>query len=573
MRRKRWILLIAGLLVAVVVSWIWIAKPKNVDMASYAPADSLIYLESNRPFAVVETIAGTDAWKAFERVVGGQPSVTQSYWLRTFISWTGIGPVQSVVLARAQIAAVVTDLGATEDGETLQIRSEGALLIQTHTAGFRIKPQFDQALRQLAEKTYGSPTQRQFTLSGAEFTEWRAPDGSRQIVGTIVGSLIIIGNSERAVQNCVEVAFGRRPGLRDDPELNRMRLQLGGAEALAFGYVPPGNSARLLAVGVPLLLGRAPGDAEFQRVITSGAAKVFGSLGWTSKAYATGIEDRYLITLQPSIAARLKVNFQQTTPASKIERVLPEGFYSVTSYNFANPSEVLQSLRSSISSQVDALSAIVFSSLLKSALLAYGIEDSEKFLGAVRGELLTLRLDENSEHALVIAEVGDRAALQDLLAKKLQAQRGNQLGATEDSEGEFAASFVGEYIVVGSPSDVRRFGENWRNKETGLTGDKLPKLSSFDSNSHSARIVTYTNDRGRVESFIAAVLRARGASLVAPERLEEAAAHLPYAITETTLDERGFERVTRSPLGQFSTIFPLFFPEQPGPDKSRPQSR
>ena len=112
-----------------------------------------------------------------------------------------------------------------------------------------------------------------------------------------------------------------------------MRLQLGGAEALAFGYVPPGNSARLLAVGVPLLLGRAPGDAEFQRVITSGAAKVFGSLGWSSKAYATGIEDRYLITLQPSIAARLKVNFQQTTAASKIERVLPEGFYSVTSYN------------------------------------------------------------------------------------------------------------------------------------------------------------------------------------------------------------------------------------------------
>ena len=173
MRRKRWILLITGLLVAVVVSWIWIAKPKNVDMASYAPADSLIYLESNRPFAVVETIAGTDAWKAFERVVGGQPSVTQSYWLRTFISWTGIGPVQSVVLARAQIAAVVTDLGATEEGETLQIDLRGSL-IQTHTAGFRIKPQFDQALRQLAEKTYGVlPTT--VTLSGAEFTEWRAP--------------------------------------------------------------------------------------------------------------------------------------------------------------------------------------------------------------------------------------------------------------------------------------------------------------------------------------------------------------------------------------------------------------
>ncbi len=577
MRRMRWILPIIALIVAVIAGWLWWVKPGKVDMASFAPADSLVYLEANHPLAVVQTIAGTEAWKAFERVMGTPSGAPGKQWLQGFIGWTGIGPIQSVVLSRAQIAAVVTDLGTTEEGATLQIRPEGAILIETHTAEFRVKPQFQQSLRALAEKTYGRPIQRQFTLNGVEFTEWSSPEGSRQIVGAVVGSLVIIGNTERAVQDCAEVALGRRPKLKDDPELNRMRLELGRDDALAFGYVPPGNSARLLAVGVPLLLGRAPADAQFQRLITNGATKVFGSFGWTSKAYSTGIEDRYLITLQPSIVAHLKPSFRITNATSPLERVLPNDFYSATSYNFASPSEALQGLRSSISSQVDALSAIVFSSLLKSALLSYGLDDPEKFLGAVNGELLTLRLDENSERALLIAGVQDRAALRDLVAKKMRAipvgDSAQQSETFADSEGEFAASFISDYIVVGSPSDVRRFGEIAKANTRELNTEKMRKLIFFASKSSSANVVTYTNDRGRVQSFISAVIAARGASRVAPARLETAFADLPYSVTETSLNESGFERVTRSPLGQFSTLFPLLFPEEPGLGENPTQSR
>lgn len=543
-------------------------------MATYAPADSLLYLEANHPLAVAETIAGTDAWKAFEKVLGTQSGATRGQWLQRFIGVTGVGPVQSVVLARAQVAAVVTDLGATEEGEALRIRSEGAVLIETHTAQFRIKPEFEKALKQLAEKTYGRPTQRQFSLNGVEFIEWKAPEGSRQIVGAIVGSLVIIGNSERAVQNCAEVALGRRPKLKDDPELNRMRVQLGGGDALAFGYVPPGNSARLLAVGVPLLLGRAPGDAQFQSLVENGAAKVLGSLGWSSKAHATGIEDRYLIGLAPAVVARLKPGFRPTNMLSTMEKVLPDDFYSVTSYNFASPAEALQSLRLAVSSQVDALSAIVFTSLLQTTLVSYGIDEPEKFLGAVNGELLTLRLDESDERALLIAGVKDRAALREMIAKKMQAKPGTEnLETFADSKGEFAASFVGDYIVVGSPSDVQRFAENWSGNGKRANADKLGKFTYFASKSTSANVVTYTNDRSRVQSFISAFLQAKGAPIVAPERLAEALRDLPYSVTETTLDESGLARVTRSPLGQFSTIFPLLFPEQPDPSKSQTESR
>jgi hypothetical protein len=166
MRRSRWVLLFAVLLLLVVGAWLWWVRPKNVDMATYAPADSLLYLESNRPIEVVDAITGTQAWKALANAVQPQSAPAQSHWLRGFIRWTGIGPIKSVILARAQVALVVTDLRAVEEGDSLNIKSEGALLIETHTSERRIRATFEETIKALAEKTYGRPTFRRVTIEG-----------------------------------------------------------------------------------------------------------------------------------------------------------------------------------------------------------------------------------------------------------------------------------------------------------------------------------------------------------------------------------------------------------------------
>jgi hypothetical protein len=566
MRRSRWILLFAILSLAVLGAWLWWVRPKSVDMASYAPANSLLYLEANRPTEVVDAIAGTDAWKAFARAVQPQPATSQWHWLRGFIRWTGIGSTKSVILARSQVAVVVTDLRAVEEGDSLNIKSEGALLIETHTSERRIRATFEETIKALAEKTYGRPTSRRVTIEGVEYSEWIAPEGARQIVGAVFGSLVIIGTSEQVVQDCLAASQGRRPSLKDDPELRSMRLKLEKGGSLTFGYVPPANSARLLAVGLPLLLGRAPGDSEFQRLITNGASKVFGSLGWTSRTYLTGIEDQYLITLQPSIVARLKPNFVANNINSQIQALLPDNVYSVTSYKFANPAAAWISLKTAVSSQVDALSAIVFSTLLKSALLSYGIDDPESFLGAVEGELLTIRLDESAERSMLIAGVHDRAALRHLLSRGMSVtlgDSGGKLEIFEDQNGEFAAGLNDEFIVIGSPADVRRYS-SLRDGATLMSAETLRRMTFFLASSTSGNVVTYTNDGDRVRNFFAAINSAKDGPLAPPEHFDESIATLPYSSTETTLSERGIERTTRSPLGQFSTLVPLLFPQQPG---------
>ena len=567
MRRPRLILLLlTATFLAIVTSWLGWVRPVPVDMAIYAPADSILYLEANQPLEVIETLAHTDAWQLFERTRETPRGVPGNRWLQSFMRWTGIGPIESVVLARAQVAAVVTDLGTVEEGDTLSIKPEVAVLIETHTSAGRIRVPFENALKALAERTYGHPHPRQFTLDGVDFIEWTAPKGSRQIIGTIIGSLAIIGNSQHAVQNCVAVSLRRRRSLKqDDPELSRMRLQLGEGDFLTFGYVPSNNSARLLAVGLPLMVGRAPADSQFQRLVTTGAAKLFGSLGWTSRAYRSGIEDRYLISLQPAIASRLEPNFGHHNVNSQMQHLLPDDVYSVTSYKLANPAATWQSLKTTISSQVDVLSTIVFSSLLKSSLLSYGINDSDAFLGAVNGELLTLRLDENSERSILIGHVPDRATLRELITKKLgftkPVDHFDQMETFEDPQSEFAARLIGELIVVGPSADVRRY-DAIKLTGTKVNPEKLKRITFFAPSSTSANIVTYTDDANRVRSFMSAIIAAIGASGVTSRQIEEVIAGLPFSVTETTLDDRGVERVTRSPLGQFSTVLPLLVPEQ-----------
>jgi len=259
-----------------------------------------------------------------------------------------------------------------------------------------------------------------------------------------------------------------------------------------------------------------------------------------------------------------------------MQHALPQDFYSVTSYKFANPASAWQTLKSAISSEVDALSTIVFSSLLKSSLLSYGIDDPDSFLGAVNGELLTLRLDENAERSILIARVRDRATLRQLVTKKMgpnvRSDHMQQLEAFEDPQGEFAASFIDDFIVLGTAADVRRYTVD-RQASTEFNGERFRQITFFASPNTAANVATYTNDSDRVRSFALAIIAARGTPLVTSQPIEEAIARLPYSVTETTLSDQGIERITRSPLGQVSTILPLLIPEQRSPSTTKTEAK
>ena len=289
MNRTRRFLLIALAFCVAVAIWLWWSRPQTVDMASYAPADSLIYLEANQPYRIFDAVSSTQAWQSLAKTIGVPPNDAKTHYLSGFMRWTGIGPVRSVIISRAQLAVVVSDLRVGEEGEALNIRQEGALLVETHTSESRIRSTVEETLKTLAIQTYGTPTESRSVVDGIEFIAWSTPDKSRQLVGAISGSLVVVGTNQQIVQKCLGVAQGRGASLKNDADLHTMRSRLEATQALTFGYVPAANSAKLVAFGLPVLLGRSPGNPESQRLLANGATKIFSSIGWTSKAYLDGI--------------------------------------------------------------------------------------------------------------------------------------------------------------------------------------------------------------------------------------------------------------------------------------------
>jgi hypothetical protein len=564
MKILRWLPAFAITVVLVLAVWLWWIRPQTSDMANYAPADTLIYLECNNLLDVVEGIASTDAWKELSPFLGTSASQPPNRWLTRVISWTGFGPTNTVILSRAQLATVMLDLGAKEEGETLTIRPEAAILIETHTPESRIRPSVEEALRLFAEKSYRQPTLRRVDIAGSEFLIWNAPTGERQIVATIDKTLVIIGNSERAVKTCLEVRRGQRPSLQSSQEMQQMRVRLATTDALAFGYISSSNAARLFSLGAPMLFGRAPGDVRFDRILGTSAAKVLAAVGWSSRISAGGVEDHYLFSLQSALVSRMQPHFRPTNAPIEVLDLLPHDVHSVSDYRFENPGTTWQTLETTLSSQLDALSAMLVSSLLKSALTNYGIEDPEKFLTLVGPELSTVRLTRDTEQSTLIAEVRDEAALRQLLLGP--SGKGSKSSSVRETElfeipgKEISVSFFKGWVMIGPPADLKVCLE----ASGRTTLDQSKRLERFLGRANSASVVTYSRESDQVTKFVQAISRAGSSASPLGESTELARKieQLPYAATETTLGDQGLERITRSSFGQFATLVPLLFPER-----------
>lgn len=551
-------------LIIFAVAWCWWNWPRRVDMSQYAPSDSLVYLECNDLHAIVKTLSETDTWKEFGTTVGLKPSRKSDRWL-SLIASLGIGPVESVVFSRAQVAVVMLNLDAAEEDTILKIRPEGAIIIETHTSSWRIKSTVENYLMRFAESTYGQVTPTRYREE-IEYLEWAPPAGNRRIVAVIDGSLVVVGNSKRAVQSCLETRRHQRAALLSDPALQTMRTRVSASQGLAFGYISAGNATRLFSWGAPLLFGRGPGDSTLEQILTNRAAKVLGAIGWSSRLSHGGIEDRFFFTLEPRIVSRLEPVFKVGPSNGSLWRVLPGQADSVSIYKSENPSRAWEALRSA-TGQLDPLAAVVFGSLLKNALLPYGIEDPDTFLKAVGPEVATVKLREGTGGSVLFARIRDRLTLEKLFKGKAAQLPGLEstlpVRNLQVAGKSFMLTFMDDYFVIGAPDDVRICLVARNNNATIAAEDRLQTLKTFAPDSSSG-IVTYFRDDERVRNFFAAIIAIQGGSMSPPSssdgpiELSKSGVKLPYATTETNLVDQGIERRTRSALGQFSTLLTLF---------------
>ena len=561
MKFLRPLLVFALLAILIGAVWLWWALPSTVDMADYAPADSLVYVEFNNPAAVAQAIQSTDVWKAATPIT--QSKATSQNWLIRTAARAVIGPLEGVLFARAQVALVVVGMNTSEEADTLKVKPEVALIAETHTSKSRTRPAAVEIVKKLANFAYGASMCSERT-GDADYIECSVAGGERKIVGAIDGTLVVIGNSDNAVQRCLEARHGVRPNIRTDTEFLKMRSNLSSDKTLGFGYISPANSAKLFSWAAPLVMDQTLGDQQLQQLIAVSAGKILRGVAWTTSVSYGRIEDRYLFSLDPGVVSRLQPAFEKSTDSEYSSTLdiwsrVPEGFQSLTMYR-KPPATSFSSLNSAVSLKLDALPAVLFGSVLQSSLRVYGLSNPKEALTTLNPPLLTLRATEKAEGSILVARVNDETKLRGLLSQEFfKGGKGEILEGLESNpnpEKEFTAVFADGYVLLG----------NSENMHAGLQALRANKHADgkkyllWSADWDSAAILTFANDEDRLNSFIVTLLQLQGRRLSNDElaSLRSTVEKAPYSTTQTRLNSFGIERVTRSGFGQFSTVTSLF---------------
>ena len=509
MKFLRPLLALALLVVLLGAAWLWWSLPSQVDMADYAPADSLVYVEFNNLADVAQAIQQSDVWQAAAPITQSRPASGNR--VMTTAARAGLGPLPAVLFARAQIALVVVGMNTSEEQDTLKVRPEVAIIAETHTSQWRTKPAAVEAIKQLADFAYGASMCSERT-ENADYIECSVAGGERKIVGVIDGTLVMIGNSENAVRSCLEVRRGARPSMRTDTEMLKVRSNVASEKTLGFGYISPANSAKLFSWAAPLLMGQAPGDPQLEQLLAVSAGKVLRGVAWTANSSPGGIEDRFLFSLEPGVVSRLQPAFEVAERDENFWQLVPEGFQSLTIYRNKAPATAWNSLDSAVAFKLDALPAVLFGSLMRSSLSVYGISDPKEALTTLSPPLLTLKLSPGAEGSILVARVNDEARLRQSLTKEVfTSAKGEILEGLEsypDPAKEFTAVFADGYVLLGKTENMRMGLAALRNKTKAH--DEALRQSAQES---SAPIVTYANDEARVNNFISTLLKLQGRRL------------------------------------------------------------
>ena len=555
MKFLRPLLVLVLLVIVIGAAWLWWSFPARVDMADYAPADSLLYVEFDNLAIVAQAIQNTDVWQATAPITHGKTA--QQNRLMTAAARAGIGPVDAVLFARSQVALVVIGMNTSEQNDTLKVRPEVAIIAETHTSQWRTKSAAIAAVKHLANFAYGASNCSE-RGGDADYVECTVAGAERKIVGAVDGTVVVIGNSDHAVRSCLDVRRGVRPSIHTDPELVKVRSSVMSDKTLGFGYISPANSAKLFSWAAPLLMGQAPGDRQLEDLLAVSAGKVLRGVAWTASSTSAGIEDRFLFSLEPGVVSRLQPAFETVKPDENFWKLVPEGFQSLTIYRNKTPAVAWSSLDSAVAFKLDALPAVLFGSLLRSSLSVYGISNPKEVLTMLSPPLLTLKPSQGAEGSILVARVSDEAGLRRSLAKEIfNGEHGEILEGLEsdpDPRKEFAAVFADGYVLLAKTENMRSGLEALRKSR----GDERRDLKQSAEES-SAPIVTFANDEARVNNFITTLLKIQGRQLSSDEaaRLQDVLRRSSFSSTETRLSAYGIERTTRSAFGQFGTFVSL----------------
>jgi hypothetical protein len=548
---------------AFVVVWLFWNRTTQTDLAMYAPADCLAFVEANDLPAAALGLESTDAWRALAGPVGARSSLLPTRWFIRLARWTGIGSAEAILLARSQVAIVFTGAEANQSGPTLTIKPLATLVIDTHTTQRRMRPTLEQHIGDLARRVYGEPVLSRKQIAGIDLSEWSSADGSRHIVAAFADTVAIIGNDEPSVLHCLEARQGKRAALAGEKQLDDLRKRLDAPNASVFGFVSK-TGVKALLQAFALRGASSPNDLTASQIFSDTVGGLIDGLGWSSRFIDGMAEDRSSITLSQGVADKLRSSFVPESKLALTDRAfVPVDAHSISLYHFRDVEGLWRDLNAVIASHSDLIGAIAARPVLRGILKPYGIVDAEAFVHAAGTRIQTIRLEENSP-AVLVTDSFDRPGLRKLAQQRLGPKpKVENVGDFElmlSTTDNWSASFADNQFLIGPADAVRQCLQA---KAQSLTStDAFRKSQRLVDVSLPLSVVTFVKDQHAAISFVEVFSeQQRSAFSTNAPAIEAASRSLPYAVSVIMLKDSGLEWTSRSSFGLVGSLLVTLTPE------------
>ena len=514
--RKNSSLLILGFTVFTAVFLFLSCSAKPIDLRSIAPADSLIYLETNDIAVTLQPLIDSNA---FVEAAKAKPDLS--------------------ALKGVQLAIVVTGFEASEEqvndaNSVLNFKAHFVAIADTHAWQWQTNSFAENQLGEFVNKMYGGGVQLDTVPKngGTEYV-WSAEDG-RKAYAFVVGSLILFGNDDSAIEKVQAVRRGESPAFAQ----NGKELTRAAGETIAAGYVSTDGIAQLSNILGAQRAKESGEEAEVQsfvaRVLPQLLRGAVTEATWTAQRTEQGIDDRLFLKLNGDIAPI----FNETlAPAENDDTSLldlaPSDAATVTRYSFKDPQIAWRSVLLAVQKMIDPESAKIVVALSNSFFEPYGIKDGEGFLGAVSSNIVTVKYEDEDDVA-VIARAKDQRGLASFVDPDVAKSPGSVIQMTES--GFENISLIGNAEIVAKCTQAHQSGKN--------ISKQPPAFKSLDSR---PTIQTYGIDRDTAV-ILADILN---------ERKSDSVTSSSRYVVETRFNSRGMERRLVSEFGLIGSIISL----------------
>lgn len=489
---------------------------KPSDLRSLAPAEALVYLESNDLEAALKPILDS---RSFSEAATRKPDISA---------------LKGVQLAVAVTGFETSEVAVTEEQSVGRIQPKFVAIADTHAWNYQALAFAEQGIGAFVANVYGGePRLEKLDKHGGKYFKWSSEDG-RVAHAVVIDSLIYFGNDEPAIEKALAVRRGEADSIAKTGKLASVTQG-----SIASGYVSTDGVAQIASIAGVSFASRTSDDEEVQSAVAGILPQLIrGTLtdvSWTAQWGKPGFEDKFTIGVNAETAPALAEAFA-STPAVEAElfQYVWGKAPSVTLYNLDKPAVAWQGLQLVSRTKLDGLGAQIVGEFSNGFAEPYGISDAALFLAGTGNSVISLRSDADGEKPVLIATVKNADAIRRSLLPTLKPDKAasDAYGFEALRDEDSTAVFAGGVIVIGDSDAVDAC---IKSKAGGTNLAASPSLVGLFRPQNAA--VTLASD-AETAAAVAEVLA---------ERSDRPASVM--TVTETKFSRTGIERRVTSELG------------------------